>query len=190
MRFPSQSLRPRGGEIYCHVFENDAVGLKRNLFWAIRVDFADVRYGASEWPCSTTCEWIVWPVRTWKDLDGLTRDLDYGEGGVECSFYMTRHHPAGHTRLSLKREKNNLFRVVMDMTVRFGGFLGGDKDPALPVHADVVVPFTRLIVVPANLSPAPDTAEAAKSAAAEFVDLVDFLEPDAGDGDFSFRPKC
>ena len=41
-KFPSKSLVPSGGQIYCHIFENRRTGLKRNLFWSITVDFKSI----------------------------------------------------------------------------------------------------------------------------------------------------
>lgn len=155
MGFPSHSLRSVDGEIYCHVFENENVGLKRNLFWSITVRFAPIRYGGAEQGCSMTCEWIVLPIRSWKELDGLQLEVDYGEAGTESSFYMAEHHFGSHTRLSLSHQARNVFRVVMDMQVEFDGYLGGDEDPAMQVHADALVPFTRLLVLPDNSSRSP-----------------------------------
>jgi hypothetical protein len=59
MRFPSEALVPTGGEIDCHVFENERTGLVRNLFWSITIGFQPLRYGEDEFECSMTCEWIT-----------------------------------------------------------------------------------------------------------------------------------
>jgi hypothetical protein len=59
MRFPTGSLIPSGGDIYCHVFENKHTGLARNLFWSITITFEPIQYGDNEFQCSMTCEWIT-----------------------------------------------------------------------------------------------------------------------------------
>jgi hypothetical protein len=48
MRFPSESLIPSGGQIYCHIFENERTGLPRKLFWSITITFEPIHYGENE----------------------------------------------------------------------------------------------------------------------------------------------
>jgi hypothetical protein len=188
-KFPSKSLVPSGGQIYCHIFENRRTGLKRNLFWSLTVDFKPIRYGDETFTCSMTSEWIAWPVRDWRDVDGKEIDVEFGEDGIESSFYMTKHDIATHTTLSLQHRRRNVFTVTADMTVDFHGYYGGDKNPAMPVHAEVDVPFIGLLVVPANLSPKPTTPTKLWKVASEFVDLAAYKEPDPWmTHGFIFRP--
>src|SRR5437868_1197374 len=114
-KFPSHLLVPSGGENYAHIFENKTTGVGRNLFWSITVDFQPIQYGGDEFSCSMTCEWIAWPLRDWRELDGRELDVDYGENGVESSFYMGRHDLATHATVSLRRRRDNIFSVKMDM---------------------------------------------------------------------------
>jgi hypothetical protein len=179
MTFPAQSLVPKCGKIYCHVFENPRVDLARNLFWSITIEFESIQYGEDEFDCSMTCEWIVWPIRDWRQLDGIRLDADYGENGVESSFYLVGHDVGTHTKLTLTRRESNLFRVEMGMVVDFKGYYEGDENPAMTVHAEVDVPFIGLLIIPDNLTPKPVSKEEFQAVAAEFVDLSAFgnLEP-------------
>jgi hypothetical protein len=188
MRFPAESLVPTGGEIYGHIFENRHTGLARNLFWSIWVEFEPMRYGDATFECSMTCEWIQWPVRHWIELDGRELDVEFGEDGVESSFYMTGHHVANHTMLALHHRREALFAASMRMSVDFRGHYGGDEDPALAVHAEVDLPFTGLIIMPENLFPKPSSLDEVRSVAAEFVDLSGFRDPERRDHGFILRP--
>src|SRR6266478_5239232 len=103
MRFPVQELRPAGGELYAHVFENPSVGVSRNLFWNLRVEFAPVELDGEERDCSLACEWLVWPIRRWTDLSGLgIADVLHPEQ-VETSFYLAEHSPARLHELRVTR---------------------------------------------------------------------------------------
>lgn len=189
MKFPSKVLVPKGGEIYCHIFENDNIGLARCLFWSITVDFAPVKYGENEFSCSMTSEWIPWPVRDWRELDGKLLDVDYGENGIESSFYMTEHDTGTHTKLVLHRSGENVFTVCWDMLVDFHGFYGGDANPAMPVHAEVDVQYIGLLITPDNLSPKPTTPTMLRTVASEFVDLTVYEGPEPrGSHGSIFRP--
>jgi hypothetical protein len=189
MGFPSESLIPSGGEIYCHVFENKHTGLARNLFWSITITFEPIQYRENEVECSMTCEWITWPIRDWRDLDGRQIDLNYGEDGVESSFYTTRHDFGNHTTLSVRHRIENRFAVSMSMLVDFLGYYGGDENPAMMVHAEADVPFTGLIILPENLFPKPITIAEVESVAADFVDLSSFRAPELRHRGFILCPR-
>lgn len=188
MGFPVHSLVAKGGEIYCHVFENPRTGLARDVFWSITVEFQPIRYGDEEWDCSMTCEWIRWPIRSWRELDGRHLDVDYGQDGVEASLYLAEHHTGSHTQLAIHHRKGNLFRVEMAMVVDFGGVLGDDQDPALPVQGVADVPFTGLLVVPKNLVPTPQNEEEIQQVVQGFVNLAEFGPPEPQGHGFVLRP--
>ena len=179
MRFPSTSLIPKGGEIYCHIFENEAVELARNLFWSITVEFHPVRYGGEQFDCSLACEWIPWPIRTWQELEGRRLDVGYGDEGVEASFYMCEHHVADRIKLDVNRRSGTQFRVSVEALIDFAGYYGDDQDPAMPVRAEADLPFTGLLVIPDNLSPPPSTPSELSAVACEFVDLSVYGEPES-----------
>lgn len=190
MRFPSNKLVPSGGEIYCHLFENRHTGVERNLYWSVTVDFEPIQYGEDEFACSLTCEWITWPVRDWRELDGRQLDVRGGQDLVEASFYMSRHDPATQTRLSLRHYRANEFRVVVDMLVDFHGYYGDDANPAMPVHAEAEVPYIGVLVNPENLFPKPLTPAEVENAVAPFADLSSYEEPEPWrHRSFILRPK-
>lgn len=188
-RFPSEALVSKGGEIYCHVFENQYTGIARNLFWSVTVKFAPIQYGNQRFDCSLTCDWIPWPVRNWRELDGRHLDVEYGENDIEASFYMTEHHLATRIRLSLAHQQANLFRVAVDLLVDFDGYYSGDEDPAMPVRGEMDIPFIGLLVNPGNLFPKPVNLSDVRKVLLEFVDLSAYCEPEPQEGDgFIFRP--
>src|SRR5262245_37184839 len=141
VRFPAKSLEAIGGKMYAHVHENRLTGLKRNLFWAVSIDFAPIRYADSDFRCRMSCEWIPWDARDWRQLDGQKLDVEYEANGtvkngppsVEASFYMTEHDPARRVTLRLRHDGAARFTAAMKMVVAFHGYAGGDKDPNLAV---------------------------------------------------------
>jgi hypothetical protein len=188
-KFPSEQLVPSGGQIYCHVFENASAGLPRQLFWSVTIDFKPIQYGEDEFRCLLTCEWIAWPLRDWRELNGQQLEVNDGDNGIESSFYMTEHDPAVNTKLAFRHQRDNLFKVNVDMLVDFHGYYGGDENSAMPIHAEIDVPFIGLLVVPGSLFPKPGNAAELRTVAAEFVDLAvyDGPEPWKKHG-FVFRP--
>lgn len=177
MQFPSSKLVSDGGKIYAHIFENPNTGLKRGIFWSVTVHFKPIKYADESFRCSTTCEWIPWKAANWLDLHGRHFDVEYGECGIESSFYSGEHDICTRTRLRLAHKDTCRFHVSVDVIVDFQGCCGGDENPAMPVSARADVPFTGLLVVPANLEPAPANLDEAKEIAAEFVDLATYEEP-------------
>lgn len=177
MQFPSSQLIPEGGDIYAHVFENKRQGIERNLFWSVTVNFKPLRYGDEDHRCSVTCDWIPWALKNWLELDGQCVDVAYEEDGIETSFYMAEHLFCTRTKLKLSHVEAANFRVSLETVVEFPAYYGGDGNPALPVSANAVVPFSRLIIVPENLDPVPANLAEAMNIASEFVDLSAYMEP-------------
>jgi hypothetical protein len=122
-------------------------------------------------------------------LDGRKLDVAYGVDGIESSFYMTSHDIGNHTSLSIRHREGRLFTVAMRMEVDFHGYYGNDANPAMSVYGAADIPFTRLIIVSDNLFPKPLSSDHAKSAAAQFVDLHAFSEPERDNHGFILRPR-
>jgi len=89
--FPADKLKANGGEIYAHIFENSMVGLQRNLFWTITLEFEPINYEDEDWECSMTCEWVPWRIRDWRDLHNLELKVGPDDRLIESSFYMVEH---------------------------------------------------------------------------------------------------
>jgi hypothetical protein len=173
--FPADALVPADGEINGTIFENPHIGLARNLFWGVTVDFEPVTFDGEEWRTSATCEWIpadLWGARAWEALDGKALDCAYGEHEIEASFYLFEHHAAERVRLSLRRVRENLFAVEMELSLDPPPDLAGME--TIKVAAEL--PLTG-VHVPQDLLPAPPTAEAARQVAAQFIDLAHFDGP-------------
>lgn len=185
-RFPSHSLRPVGGEIQAIVWENPNVGLERNLFWSFQVKFAAFRYGdAGEIAPSLAIEWIRLPIRDWRALEGTRLRGEYGQGGVEASFYVWEHDFAAYDLEILEREGAS-FRVRINLTVEFTGYDESDRDPKMPVSAECWLPF-RGILVPDALLPSSDDPRAACAMVTEFADLAAYHAPERGATTFTPR---
>jgi hypothetical protein len=189
MKFPAASLVPRGGQMYSHIFENQYTGIAREHFWSITVDFAPIKYANESWDCSMTSEWIRFGVRNWRDLNNSRLTVPPDDGLVESSFYMTEHDLASSTDLSLAYLAENRFRIRLEMTIDFHGYIGGDANPEMRVAAETEIEYTGLVVIPENLFPKPLTPQLVKNVASEFVDLSAYHEPEKEQHRFLLRPK-
>ena len=140
-RFPALDIQAKGGEIYCTVFENPNVGLERSLFWTLCLEFEPI---GKEDETSMTCEWIPWKVRRWQDLDGATLTTEYGEHGIEGSFYVCGHDPMETVTLAVHHVRENFFELKMEMTVDYNGSEFSDSEPHMIVKGCAIVPFIGL----------------------------------------------
>jgi hypothetical protein len=176
--FPAEKLIAAGGEIYCHLFENTHTGVPRNVYWSITINFHPIEYdGKRLKPCSMTCEWLTWPLRDWRQLEGQSLDLEYGDGGSESSFYLWEHHTGSATRLRIGTRDGARFDVAMEMVVDFEGTSAADRDPAMVVRAQALLPFIGVFVSPDGLGPEAVTPAEITSAVAPFLDPTVFQAP-------------
>ena len=191
MKFPVAKLKPAGGEIYAHIFENRHTGLARNLFWSFRIEFKPLRYGEddSEWTCSMMTEWITFPIFDWKQLEGQELDVSDGERGIESSFYMTSHDPGVRGKLAISQRKANVFRVALDMTVNFHGYYGDDADPEMRVRTEADIPFEKVAFNSGNLFPKPKNIAEANAIATKYLDLATFHPMQKNGDQFVLQPK-
>jgi hypothetical protein len=188
--FPADKLTASGGEIYCHLFENPQVGVPRNVYWSIRIDFHPIHYEGQDWRCSMTCEWLTWPLRDWRELSGRSLNLNYGDRGSEASFYMCEHDLGKSTRLNIGARAGSSFDVAMEMVVDFAGYTGTDENPAMVVRGRATVPYTGVIVVPDNLSSRPNTLTEVSSAVAAYLDTMLLKAPERRSHAFWMEPMA
>lgn len=174
--FRPQDLKSSGGTLYGHVFENAKTGAPRNLYWSISIDFLPVLLDGARWDASMSCEWLVWPVQRWQDLDGAGLSSVRLPDSVEASFYIAEHHLGLISAISLRRRTGALFDVTASLTVDIelpdGTIVSGAE-----IHAAATATFEGIYVLPGNLSPQPNTPALAKAALAPFLSLADFAEP-------------
>lgn len=140
-RFPASELRTKGGEIYCSIFENPSIGLKRSLFWALTLFFEPV---GKECETVMTCEWIPWTFRRWMELDGVSLTIEQGENGIEGSFYVCGHNPMKKATIAVRHVRGNFFEMEMEMTVEYLGSEFSSPEPYMTVKGCTVVPFAGL----------------------------------------------
>lgn len=179
-------LHPKCGEIYGHVFENPAIGVKRDLYWNTRVGFEPVPLNGEESDCSLSIEWLTWPMRRWQDLDGKTLDECPRPEMVGCSFYhFGTHHPAslGHFELGETSPASFVADVSVVAEVNDGSGLRSYQIAGL-----FNLTFTSIIVVPSNLQPKPSSALEVKAALAEHIALDGLKEPRSEDWRYLLEP--
>ena len=162
--------------------------MPRGLYWGFTVDFEPLSYEGEKRSCSTTCEWIPWQARTWRDLDGGSLSCNYGDQGVEASFYFVAHDPAETVEVSLAADEDGRFDVTMSMAVDFSGWTGEDANAEMPVSGNVVVPFDGIWLRPDNFDPVPSSEADIKALAEEFLDLRDFSMTEDPTPAIVFRP--
>ena len=186
--FPVDQLRPVGGEIYCHIFENHLTGVSRDAYWSVRVDFAPLVYGGGSFRCNAMVEWLQLGDGDYRNV--VKHKINLPDAShAESSFYVTEHDNAKSTSMLLSYVDNDRFRVELEMIVDFHGYLGGDANSAMRVAASTELQFTGLIVVPGNLDPKPADEPAVISVASEFLELSGYDPPLKQGFRYLFRPK-
>jgi hypothetical protein len=177
-RFPADSLEPKRGVLRALLFENRAARVRRDVYFSVEVEFAPLTYGPKgereTFDCSARVDWLELALRDWRALDGLVVD---GGAKIDASFYMTEHDPAARTKLRVSERRGARFLVELELRVRFHGFFGGDKDPALPVAARLRVPFDGLTVQPELLAPTKANLARVEELAAPFIDRDAYEAP-------------
>ena len=168
-------LKPKAGSLYAHVFENPRTGVARDLYWNVHVDFEPVQFDGEEWDCSFAVEWLTWPNRRWRDLDGLGLRQVRRTEFVECSLYLlAEHNPAALRHLELRENGHAAFDLD------FSAIADVDDGSGLrrfEVSGKCEVEFSGVIVVTDNLQPKPASPDDARAAVAEFLALDDLAEP-------------
>lgn len=141
LRFPSDRLRPSGGEIFAHLWENDFTGLKPTLFWSVHIDFEPFKYREFELQCNFMVDWIELNVRDWRSLDGKAI-----KNKGEPTFYTLAHDWAKSYSLALRMRRDKKFAVSLNAKIDFPGFDKDDQNDRLPVACETILPFSGLLV--------------------------------------------
>lgn len=168
-------LIARDGEIYAHLFENTRANLPRDLYWNISVELEPVALLGEQWDTSFQCEWLVWPITTLGDLDGMGLEQLRDSRLVEASLYLvSEHHPVGISHLVVRRTFDGIYQLDVQ----------GDYDFEIDeqrlcgsFHFLCKLDFGGIIVVPENLSPKPSNSLEVAAAVAPFISQVGLQEP-------------
>jgi hypothetical protein len=164
------------GEIYAHVHENSRTGLARNLFWNIRVGLEPLILAREEWEPSFACEWVVWPVRTVNDLDGMSLAAVLRPDLIESTLYVGGvHHWVRVETLTITRSKGAGYRIDTRLNVELD--VDGTKLRET-ANLSCGLEFDGVVVVPDSLDPKPATPEAVSTIVAPFISLNDLKAPE------------
>jgi hypothetical protein len=168
-------LVPTAGGIYGHVFENPKVEVPKDLYWNIRVEFEPLQLGGENWDCSLALEWVTWPVRRWRDLNGMGLDQVRARDRMDGSFYLfAEHHPATFRHFKLRESSPAKFEADFSAIAEVDG---GSGQRLFEVSGKCDLNFAGILVVTDNLSRKPATPEDANAALAEFLKLDDLADP-------------
>ena len=151
------------------------------------MEFESVPFDGEQWDCSLGIEWLTFPIRRWRDLDGMSLARAHSRSLLECSLYLfEEHHWARLNRLEMKEVSPGIFEVD------FAAIADVDDGSGLrrfEVSGRCDVKFIGIIVVPDNLDPKPETAEAAATTVAHFLALDDLDEPRSEQWRFVLDPS-
>jgi len=168
-------LQPSEGEIYGHLFENSATGLRRGVYWNARIDFEPVSLDGEEQDCSLSIEWLALPVRRWRDLDGVELARVTQPDLIECSLYLfEEHNRATLRRLQLRKTGPSSFEADF---LAIADVDDGSGRRLFEVSGRCDLSFTSIIVVPSNLQPEPASELEVQAVLVRFISLEDLSPP-------------
>jgi hypothetical protein len=168
-------LRPVGGEIYAHVFENPLTGVSRNLFWNMLVKFEPVAIDGDEWNCSFLVDWLTWPIPTWRGLEGMDLSKIVLPSMVEPSLYlMGEHNDAALHDLRLDDRQGTVFQITAAASTQV---TTETERLSIPIAFTCPLQFMGIIVVNDNIAPRPTTPACAAEAVAQFVRIDGLRQP-------------
>jgi hypothetical protein len=168
-------LIAKDGEIYAHLFDNPPRGLARDLYWNIHVELEPVYLLGEEWVSVFQCDWLVWPIKTLRDLDGMGLEQVRYPKLVEASVYLvSEHHPAAVSHLVVRRIHGNGYHLDARGAVEVD--MDGQQLSS-SFHFECSLSFSGIVVVPENVSPKPSNRKEVAMAVAPFISLVGLKKP-------------
>lgn len=180
-------LTATGGEIYAHVHENPRTGLTRNLFWNLQIACKPVRWEGEDWDCSLAIEWLTWPVTRWGELAGKRLATVSQPELVESSLYLVGSHHRLTLR-SLELQAGNAGGFVCEVAGNAALELD-ETERLLDVAIRCALTFTGIFVVAENLTPKPQTPQAAALSVSPFVSLEGLRPPRSEGWRFVLEPE-
>lgn len=189
------TFKAEKAEISGHLFENPSMGVPRGIYWSCNIDFAPIPESVESeeddegWPCTLLCDWITWPVRSWREINGLTLGSCVGPLAVEASLYFFgQHQPLSRIELLFQRSQADRFRIrgrfLADLEDFSGCTLRG-----VTSEFDLEGDFSGLSVLPDNLFPKPKSEAQAIEALGKFADLQAYERPQWRETSWLFRPR-
>ena len=183
-------------EISGHLFENPSMGVPRGIYWSCNVDFAPIPNSVKSdedddegWPCTLLCDWITWPVRSWREIHGLTLESCVGPLAVEASlYYFGQHQPLSRIELSFQRSQADRFRVRGRFLADLEDFAGSTLR-GVTSEFDLEGHFVGLSVLPDNLFPKPKSEAQAIEALGKLADLQAYETPQWKEVSWLFKPR-
>ena len=183
-------FQPSGGDFYSHIFENSSEGIAVDVFWAITINFSPIRIQDAECESEASIEWLQWPIRSWRLLDGCAADFRYGENMCESSLYLFSHHPIDSTRIAIRHQEGPEFLVSFNLELEIQDDLGVTIRQPLVIQGSSKLTYTGLLVIPQNVGLTATDDESLKQFAANYVDVSVYGEPQPyGGHGFCFPPR-
>ena len=165
-----------GGELYAHVFENQRADTERQLFWCLCLECRSIRWKQKERDVCLLIEWLTWPVRNWRELDGMSLAEVLSPESVEASFYFLEHNKVRLDELTLGRVVGASIDVVACGAFDLVGFDEFDGED-LEFRIQGTVRFPGVYVIPDELDPKPTTPAEVERTVRDFIDTDDLEAP-------------
>lgn len=102
MTLTPHHFRPCNGTVYANLFANKTVGLKRNLFWSICIDFSPFEFGGAEEKPNFMAEWLTYPdPEQLFEKGGVWNNSTADDGEASC-YFQSIHMEALKWQISLR----------------------------------------------------------------------------------------
>ena len=171
--FPSAQLRVQSGTIDARIFENESIGLARDIWWNLRVVFDPVSYMGNDVETSFSVRRMKLGLRSWKDLVGAA--VGPSEG-TECSFYLYDHRPIDEFSVRFNERRGDEFAATLEFVVDLGDRYDLADPPLSRIVLESTVTFVGVEIYAGIVSG--KTAEASRRIASRFISLDDLHPPE------------
>jgi len=168
---PTELFQSKPGTMNGFIFANPNIGLAPTLFYTIRIPLRPFDSGIDyeDQPVETefSLEWLVLPVRDWRELSNKSFDLSSDE--QDCSIYLgCAHNPVEIRSLRFNRTGSLLLQAQCTLFCDFE-FEGVGKSATLEVTVDLA--FEGLAAESSIINPHADE-KGIRDKLAQFVEPV------------------
>lgn len=173
LRFPSELLVPKAGELKATIFENRRVGIARGLFFGFAIEFEHILIAGRDEEPYLSCDFLSLDVGDWRSLAGQEFGAQPAQsvGDSDCTIYVDSvHNPVELRALHFGEPDGDTISVHLSLDANF--VQEGTPYANAEFEIDAVLRYGGILICPDIVKPKTRNAAAARAAAERFISLA------------------